>query len=171
MATCSFTSLASFQKGVPLITIRQGSSASNLPVWWPTATVGWRCPSQCFQVTQKETPSKGCGPRESGVNPLSWCLRKSYKLQKTLMQGQNLIYHRLLTFALIYSVGKNKTTTKPKSPTKNIASFWHNFISHQHCQPLRQCYQPVCTWFGIIAYKWFRGKESSPTHTGSTLNE
>lgn len=40
------------------------------------------------------------------------------------MQGQNLIYQRLLTFALIiYSVGKNKTTTKPKSPTKILHHF------------------------------------------------
>ena len=73
-------SLASFQKGVPLITIWQRLSASNLPVWWPTATVGWKRSSQCYQVTQKEIPSKDCGARESGVNLLSWYLRKSYKL-------------------------------------------------------------------------------------------
>ena len=86
-----------------------------------------------------------------------------------LLFGQLLCW--FLSFALIYWVGKNKTTTKPKSPTKNIASFWHNFLSHQHCQPLRQCYRPVCAWFGITAYKWFRRKEFPPTHIGSTLNE
>lgn len=120
---------AYFQKGAPLIMTWRETDLLPTPRVVLTATVGWTHSSQISAWRRKEIPGKHCGARESGVHPLCSCLKKSYKLYKTLTQGQNLIDHRLLTFTLMFIqlVKKQKQNNKTK-PNKNPTYFWHKFF-------------------------------------------
>lgn len=96
-----------------------GRFVSLLLGWRLTATGGCKSSNQYFQVTRKEIPGKNCGPGECEINPVCPCLRKSYKLHKT--QGQNLIDHRLLTSAPIF------TQLVKKKKKKKLLKMMHLF--------------------------------------------
>lgn len=128
-----------------------------------------------FRVTQKEIPGKHCGARESGVHLLCSCLKKSYKLYKTLTQGQNLIDHRLLTFTLMFiQLVKNNNKITKQNLIKMLHIFGTNSFpptlpTTETDQLIEQEVLPTSThviWGNLPSMT----KSKRTAHTGSTLN-